>query len=136
MSQGDKQGTVYLAALTVQRDGAPGQVMTSWRMRSFTPTAEMLTVEDVIRVLRQAYNLDEPGFHVISELVCEAMPFKRPTRCKVSVTIMPTYGPGRLRRTVREFEISETFTLFNAFYELVKDEQDSVIGWQYAPIDL
>lgn len=127
--------SIYLVAFTVQKDISNG-VTTTYRTCTLSIRDQQPSSNDLVNAARQLCEIPD-DYRLISSLISPVQPFERQTKCEVAITLMPGNAnfAFRLRRLRREYDISDDFTLADAFYQIIADDNsdDSVVGWSYSP---
>lgn len=93
------------------------------------PSDKSVRDDTLIDIIREGAGLNGTTSAMIGSLVCKNVPFDHPTLCRVSATTAKG-GSGNtaegLQHIAREFVISEEFSLFDAFTELLGECKHAV----------
>jgi hypothetical protein len=135
-----REGAIkYAIAVTVQRDTIDG-VATASRCGWAGGLKPANTTQSAVSWLRQQTGFDSSEYRVVAYYVGPCVPYTTPTRCLISLTMMPGGGASftaRLRERHREFVISDELTVFDALNEMMMEESaDCIIGYSVNPVKL
>jgi len=126
----------YVVAMTTQRD-IPEGIQSQDRVFTYI-VRETMSADAIIEDSCRHFKMPDE-YRVVAHLIYPNVPCDVPTRYLVKVTLMPGgYAQAaRLRQVGRKFEISDTFTLYDALHELYKENQyETRVGFSISPVNL